>query len=193
MTADEPLAGGKGPPLIVGRLLVATPMLLDPNFYRTVVYMAEHSSEGAVGIVLNRPSAEVVRDHLPQWHGLMSEPRVVFVGGPVANEIAIGLARDPIAIPEEWDPAASGIGLLDLAGGPEAVVGVGDARAYSGYAGWIRSQLEAELRTGSWVLVDAFDDDVFTDEPDALWRKVLQRQEGAARLYASFPDDLGSN
>lgn len=178
---------------LTGKLLVATPLLLDPNFYRTVVFIEDHNEEGALGIVLNRPTTELVRDHLPEWEGLMSNPRVVFVGGPVSNEIAIGLARDPALHPEAWDPKLPGIGLLDLALGPQAVIDVAEARAFSGYAGWVEGQLEAELGTGSWLVVDAQPDDLFSADPEHLWRRVLRRQPGNASVYASYPDDPRAN
>lgn len=176
-----------------GLLLVATPLLIDPNFYRTVVYLAEHGDDGAVGIVLNRPSTEAVASYIPEWQEIVSPPAVIFVGGPVLNDVAIGLARDPAVEPADWSPSPLGVGLLDLGVEAAGVVDVGAARMYSGYAGWTSGQLEAEIRMGSWVTARADTDDVFTDDPATLWRRVLQRQRGAAQLYATFPDDIGFN
>lgn len=178
---------------LAGSLLVATPLLLDPNFHRTVLYIAEHSSEGALGVVLNRPTGERVAAHLPDWGDLVSEPAVVFVGGPVANEVAVGLVRDPAVLPADWSPVVPGVGLLDLAEGPEAVIDVADARVFSGYSGWIGGQLEAELATDSWLLDEASAEDVFTHNPADLWRVVLRRRRDRGRLYAWLPDDLRSN
>jgi putative transcriptional regulator len=179
--------------LIAGRLLVATPLLLDPNFYRTVILVAEHSPEGALGVVLNRPTEEPVRDHLPEWAPHLSEPPVVFVGGPVANEVAVGMVHEPAIEPPEWETRLPGVGLIDLAAQPEAFGSVSRARVFSGYSGWIAGQLDAELLTDSWVVVDATVDDVFTAHPAGLWRDVLQRQPGRLALYGWFPDDLRSN
>src|SRR2546430_2486669 len=80
-------------PSLKGKLLVATPLLGDPNFHRTVVLMLEHGDEGAVGLVLNRPSETAVAGPLPQWKALTADPDVVFVGGPVRTEMVIGLGR----------------------------------------------------------------------------------------------------
>lgn len=178
---------------IVGRLLVATPLLLDPNFFRTVVLMIEHSEEGALGLVLNRATAEPVADHLPGWETHLSTPPVVFVGGPVNNEVAVGLVRRPAVPPEDWAPSVHETGLVDLAEGPEALESIAAARVFSGYAGWVGGQLEEELRSGSWVLAEAAPADAFTTAPDDLWRQVLRRQPDRRSLYASFPDDLRSN
>ena len=81
---------------ISGRLLVASPMLLDPNFARTVVLMLAHGDEGALGLVLNRPSDVDVGQVLPDaWRNVSPEPHVLFVGGPVGSDSVIGLARVP--------------------------------------------------------------------------------------------------
>src|SRR3989442_5701458 len=76
-----------------GRLLVATPPLVDPNFDRTVILLLEHGDEGALGIVLNRPSDTVLATVLPEWCDHASAPGVVFSGGPVAPEAVIAFAR----------------------------------------------------------------------------------------------------
>ncbi len=193
MTGAEQRKAEDGPGLVAGRLLVATPLLLDANFYRTVLYIAEHNLDGALGVVLNRPTKEPVMEHLPEWVPHLSDPAVVFVGGPVANEIAVGMIREPSLEPSGWQTSLPGIGLIDLAAGPEAVGSVSGARVFSGYAGWVAGQLEAELVTSSWVILDAVPEDLFTVDPDGLWRSVLRRQPGRLSMYAMFPDDLRSN
>lgn len=186
-------AQGSPSPDVGGKLLVATPLLVDPNFFRSVVYILEHSADGAIGVVLNRATDEPVSVHLPGWAPLLSAPDVVFVGGPVSNEVAVGVVRAPHRPPEDWQPTQHGIGLVDLAGDAAAIAPVSAARVYSGYAGWVAGQLEAELTTGSWIVAAAHPEDVFTEAPDDLWRTVLKRQRDNRSLYASFPDNLRSN
>jgi putative transcriptional regulator len=178
---------------LAGRLLVSTPFLLDPNFYRTVVYLAEHSSDGALGLVLNRPTSEYVADHVEGWSGYLAMPDVVFVGGPVSNEIAVAVAQNPAVPPESWQPELSDVGLLDITAGPESIGGVDRLRIFSGYAGWVTGQLEMELASGSWFVVDAIAADVFTSDPEGLWSAVLRRQPGRLAFYASFPEVLADN
>src|SRR5439155_17969166 len=74
------------------QLLVAQPMLRDPNFNRTVVYMIEHTDDGALGVVLNRPGPVGVGEFLPEWEKVATEPRVLFKGGPVGQNSFVGLA-----------------------------------------------------------------------------------------------------
>ncbi|MET1048281.1 MAG: YqgE/AlgH family protein [Acidimicrobiales bacterium] len=179
-----------------GRLLVAGPPLEDPNFRRTVVFMIEHNEEGALGVVLNRPSPIDLADAVPQWADLAANPPAVFIGGPVEQGAVLGLGRlvaeDP---PEGLTPVHAGIGVLDLEADPVRLVGdVGGVRLFTGYSGWGPGQLEDEVAMGGWFVVDAEPDDVTTTEPDDLWRAVLRRQpdDDLARL-ALFPDDLSAN
>jgi putative transcriptional regulator len=178
---------------LAGNLLVAGPTLLDPNFVRTVVLLLEHGAQGAVGVVLNRPTEEPVADHLPEWAGHVTAPPVVFIGGPVMNEVAVGVAeRDP-GLEEDWTPVVGAAGTVDLGVGPDLVDNLGRVRVFSGYAGWDEGQLELELALGSWFVVPAELSDVFTETPQGLWREVLARQPGRLALFASFPNDLRSN
>ena len=176
---------------LAGRLLVATPVLGDPNFDRTVVLVLEHSEEGAVGLVLNRPSETAVGEPLPEWDGVTAFPSVIFVGGPVAQTAVIGLARGRGARSEDvWRPVVGAIGIVDLAGAPEEVApAIEDLRLFAGYAGWGADQLESEIDAGAWWVVDAAPSDVLSDRPETLWSTVLARQPGRLALYANFPAD----
>ena len=98
-----------------GRLLVATPALLDPNFRQTVLLMLEHHEEGALGVVLNRPSQLTVRDTIKEWAGAVARPPVIFVGGPVSPSSVIALAS--VALDDagqHWSQVIGRIGTVDL-------------------------------------------------------------------------------
>ena len=178
---------------LAGKLLVATPELVDPNFFRTVVLIVEHDDvEGALGVVLNRPSDAQVAEYLPEWASYTAPP-VVHVGGPVTPDVAIGIVDTPVEPPESWTPVVGDIGLFDLSTSPAEVGGVVRARVFAGYAGWVAGQLEAELLVRSWFVVDAAADDVFTDDPAGLWRRVLRRQQGPLSWYADYPPDPALN
>jgi putative transcriptional regulator len=177
------------------RLLVAAPSLRDPNFERTVVLVVEHAEEGALGVVLNRPSDTDLAVALPRWEAVAAEPPVVFVGGPVAPTAAIGLgaASAPGEV-EGWRPIFAGIGSLDLEHDPDDLaVPVRDVRIFAGYAGWSPGQLEEEVESGAWYVVDALPDDARCPEPDDLWSAVLRRQGGPLALVANFPPDPSMN
>lgn len=180
---------------LTGRLLVATPVLGDPNFDRTVVLVLEHSDEGAVGLVLNRPSETAVGEPLPEWDEVAASPSVIFVGGPVAQTAVIGLARHGGSEPiEGWRPLGAGVGIVDLAGRPDEVASsIEDLRLFAGYAGWGHLQLEAEIDAGAWWVVDAMPYDACHPHPERLWSTVLGRQPGRLAMYANFPEDPSAN
>lgn len=175
-----------------GALLVAAPSLLDPNFARSVVLLCEVNEEGALGLMLNRPSQSPVADFLPQWQPEV--PSVVFVGGPVQPEIAVGLGRHRGSEPIGFSEVIDDIGLFDLATPAELVDGaLSQLRVFSGYAGWGAGQLEAELMTGDWIIVESVEGDAFTGEPDSLWAAVLRRQGGDLARWADYPQDPSLN
>lgn len=176
-----------------GRLIVATPDLGDPNFDRTVVFMLEHTGEGAVGVVLNRPSATALTEVGADWEGwetLAVEPSVVFVGGPVSPTAVICVARLGEGGAEGFQPVLGDVGVADLTLPPKAIDAV---RLFAGYAGWGAGQLEAEVSAGAWFVLDARPDDALTPEPDDLWRDVLKRQGGRLSLFAACPPDPSMN
>jgi putative transcriptional regulator len=176
-----------------GCLLVATPTLLDPNFARTVVLLLEHGEEGAVGVVLNRRTETPVGEVLPPWGELAGEPGVVFVGGPVSPDGAICLGRLPSGEPgSDWSFFDGQVSTVDLSLGPDSAPGT-TVRVFAGYAGWGAEQLDLEIATGSWYVVDARLDDVFCVEPDDLWHDVLKRQRGDLAMVANFPPDPSLN
>src|SRR5581483_1640798 len=180
-----------------GRLLVATPMLGDPNFERTVIFMLEDNEEGALGLVLNRPSPLEVREPLPDWAGHVAAPPVVFVGGPVSRNSVIALAaRLPSAtLPADvWTGIDGAVGVLDLTSDADLVAGeLATVRVFAGYAGWGEAQLRSEIDQGAWFVVDALPTDPFTEDPERLWRDVLRRQPMPLRQFANYPTDLSAN
>ena len=177
-----------------GRLLVATPALLDPNFSCTVVFMLEHNDEGAVGVVLNRPSELPVVSVIESWAGRAVSPGVIFLGGPVSPSSVIALATVNLDdAGAAWNQILGRIGTVDLDVDPSEVPGLDEVRLFAGYAGWSAGQLEAELVANSWFLLDAQLTDVHTDDPFELWWKVLGRQPGALGNLGNYPRDPRNN
>ena len=176
-----------------GRLLVAAPVLEDPNFRRAVVLMLEHSADGALGLVLNRPTPLVSREALPAGLAdLMPEDERVHQGGPVQPEAVILLADF-----EDASRAATiafgSVGIVDPDAEGARHGGVRAIRAFGGYSGWGAGQLERELAEEAWVDVEADADDVFTYDHRGLWGRVLERKGGSWRLIARMPEDPSVN
>ncbi len=177
-----------------GRLLVATPPLVDPNFDRTVVLMLEHNDEGALGIILNRPSDITLDDVLPEWRVFATPPTVIFTGGPVSPDAVIALGRARPASSSGWVPIVDDLGTVDLGCDPlDLGVPLDELRVFVGYAGWGPGQLESELDAHAWFVVDLRRDDPFAPTPERLWRDVLKRQRGHPAMFAQYPDDVTAN
>lgn len=186
---------------LTGRLLVATPKLADPNFDRAVVLLLDHDAEGSLGVVLNRPTPVGVGDVLQNWAALAVLPQVVFQGGPVSLDSALGLAVVPgEQRPGEavellgWRRVHGAIGLVDLEAPPELLAAeLGSLRIFAGYSGWGPGQLERELVDGAWYVVESEPGDVSEPHPERLWRAVLRRQRNELAMVATYPDDPSLN
>ena len=177
-----------------GRLLVATPVLVDDNFHRTVVLVLEHSAEGAVGVVLNRPSTLATHDTLPDaFTGPIPPGEVIHEGGPVDPESVILLA-DFLRPDDDAGLAVGSIGVVDPSTDfTELAARIRAIRAFGGYAGWAPGQLEAEIDDEAWIDAVCLPSDVFTADPDGLWSHVLDRKGGNYRLVARMPLDPSLN
>jgi putative transcriptional regulator len=178
---------------LTGKLLIASPAILDPNFRRTVVFVTAHTDDGAVGLILNRPSETTIGEAVPQLESLADRDLPVFVGGPVNPKGVAVLA-------EFDDPDDAGVWVVDAIGylalddaledGPPPL---GRIRVFAGVAGWGEQQLEAELERDDWFVEPASPNDVFTADPAGLWSSVLRRKGGEYELVARMPFDPSLN
>ncbi|HSZ03590.1 MAG TPA: YqgE/AlgH family protein [Solirubrobacteraceae bacterium] len=178
---------------LAGQLLLASPSLLDPNFSRTVVLIGMHSEEGAMGVVLNRPSNVTVGEAVPQLQEVVGALETVYVGGPVQSSSVVFLA-------EFLEPSLAGMLVLGRIGFPAADAGIEQLaraterrRVFAGHAGWGEGQLDAEVADGDWIAHPAQPQDVFTDVPEELWSSVLTRKGGSYALIARMPLDPSVN
>ncbi|HWW89212.1 MAG TPA: YqgE/AlgH family protein [Solirubrobacteraceae bacterium] len=178
---------------LAGQLLLASPALQDPNFVRTVVLVGLHSDEGAMGLVLNRPSSVTVSEAVPQLEQAVTDAEHVYVGGPVQPTSVVFLA-------EFLDPSPAGLLVLGRIGFPapdagieELVEATGRRRVFAGYAGWGEGQLDAEVEHGDWIAHTPVPEDVFTELPEELWSSVLTRKGGSYALIARMPPNPSVN
>ena len=176
-----------------GQLLIAGPGLLDPNFWRTVVLVVEHSDEGALGLVLNRRSETSVEEAATELAEVVESHEPLFIGGPVQPSAVIVLGRfeDP---GEAALLAFDDVGVLGTASSAEELAaGLRTTRAFVGHSGWGPGQLDAEVERGDWILEPARLEDAFTREPEQLWSAVLARKGGSYALVARMPPDPSLN
>jgi len=176
-----------------GKLLIASPTLADPNFARTVVLVAEHGEEGAMGLVLNRPAEATVAEAAPQLEELVDGEEPLFVGGPVQPTAVIVLAAFA-------DPTAAGLLIRDDVGFLSAQEELAASRAatertrvFAGHAGWGPGQLDEELENEDWIVEEPRPHELFPEDPETLWRDILTRKGGTFALVARMPLDPSVN
>jgi putative transcriptional regulator len=176
-----------------GQLLLASPALVDPNFKRAVVLVGVHNEDGAMGVILNRPSETTVAEAVPQLEAVVDSQEPVYVGGPVQPGSVVLLA-------EFLDPTPAALLVLGRIGFPAGatdVDGLAESterrRVFAGYAGWSGGQLDEEIDQGDWIAHPAVPDDVFTEVPERLWAHVLERKGGSYALLARMPMDPSVN
>jgi putative transcriptional regulator len=175
-----------------GMLLLASPELVDPNFADTVVLLLDADENGAMGVILNRPSPVPVISVLADWDGLVAEPEVLFRGGPVSPEgaLAVALVRDSSSMPPALRPITDRLAIVNLdASAGDLDSAVDDMRIFAGYAGWGAGQLEVEIDAGDWYVVPALPPDPFRADQSDLWREVMRRQPGDLAWHMNRPVD----
>jgi putative transcriptional regulator len=172
-----------------GSLLIAHPNLLDPNFRRGVLIISSSDPhEGAFGLIVNRGTEKTVGELLPDHELGALGDMPVFIGGPVArDQLTFALfqwADDSLRIRTHL--------LLDEAS-ELAAEGPGIVRAFLGYAGWSKGQLEAELEQKAWLVQKPDQEIMDIDRCLDLWPTIMREQGPWFRLLASAPDDPSLN
>jgi putative transcriptional regulator len=177
------LAGGSSPARAAsdpasGIFLVASQTLEDPNFRETVVLVTQPRQGGPVGVIINRPFEDRLGEVFPNHSSLKSRQDPVFFGGPVAPQGVLFLVRT------EQPPERAAAILRDvyLTGDINWVDGrlkegqlADGLRAYAGYSGWARGQLQHEIGRGDWHVVPADAETIFSKDPASIWPELLKR------------------
>lgn len=179
-----------------GIFLVAAPSLRDPNFCQTVVLLCEHGPQGALGVVINRPTAIHIAEALPQVPVLEGQRHLLFSGGPVQPTHVLLLLRTRQAL-DNAHHVFDGVYMGgDVAVLEQILTVPGETstfRAYMGYAGWAPGQLEQEMKSGSWITRPADPTVVFDKDPLSVWANIMQSLGGCYELYAHMPADPSLN
>lgn len=157
---------------IEGKLLIASPHLSDPNFYRTVVLVLKHDRDEAFGLILNRPTEHRLSDVMAMVSKVSCVHDIpLYYGGPVEGPL---MALHDISEDEPESECRSGVAvsvqqerILKLV--TQAGIRL---RVFDGYSGWGAGQLEAELEQGGWLIADANSDNIFCDH-DELWERLV--------------------
>lgn len=177
-----------------GKILISEPFLNDPNFKRTIILLTEHSEEGSIGFVLNKPTAyrihEVIEE-FPEFDAL------VYYGGPVQLNTLQFIYKGENIIDGSIEivPGLYWGGSFEIL---RTAIENGTAdpqnfRFFLGYSGWTDGQIDDELELNSWIVADTTIDNIFSVEPDKLWRDTLKGMGKKFAILASFPDNPSVN
>jgi putative transcriptional regulator len=176
---------------LAGSLLIAHPSLLDPNFRKAVLFISTNDpEEGSFGLTLNRVAGRTVGDVLPgkELGALARVP--VFVGGPVGTDQLIFASF-------QWHPETRRIECRHHLGIDEAQESLHAeqtvVRAFIGYAGWSKGQLEGELAQRAWLVGKPGREVLDSNRCENLWRDTLREFGPYFELIADAPDDLSKN
>jgi len=182
---------GKSSLGLAGSLLIAHPNLLDPNFRRSILFIsANDPEEGSFGFVINRPTGKMVEDFLPDREQGALERVPVFIGGPVAqDQLTFALfawdekkqsvvCRTHLVIEEARELAADNSSLV---------------RAFIGYSGWTKGQLEEELDQKAWLVQKPDRDLLDIRKCPEMWQTIMREHGPWFKLLAAAPDDPSQN
>ena len=169
-------------PLAKGKMLVATEMIQGDVFSKTVIILLHYDSTGAMGLVVNRPTEVAIEEVLPEGDALVKRADILYWGGPVQmNSLRVMIrTQDP---PGEAENVVGSVYLVSLNDdSPDELDKASHLRIFLGYAGWAPGQLDRELATGSWIVVDASEERVFPAEPAKLWDSLAPAVEYRAAI-----------
>jgi putative transcriptional regulator len=163
----------------VGKVLVASRGLGDPNFAGTVILLVHYDEDGVVGLVLNRRTT-VPLSKVLALDAAKNRADPVYLGGPMEPAAVFALFQSPTKI-EKAENLFGGVYLISDKDAFEQTISSrpdpGAFRVYLGYAGWTRDQLQAEVKLGAWFVFPADNTAVFNSDPDSLWKQMIQKTE----------------
>lgn len=174
---------------LAGSLLIAHPNLFDPNFRRTVLIISANDfQEGSFGLIVNRSAEKTVSDFLPAKElGILAQVPV-FLGGPVGQDQLTFAAF-------EWEDDSLQVRTHLMIEEARALAedDPSSVRAFVGYAGWSKGQLEGELAQKAWLVQKPDRDVLDLEKCKALWRTIMREQGPWFHLLASAPEDPSRN
>ena len=177
------------PPEIQEKILVADPSLRDGNFNKSVILLAEYTAkEGAFGLILNHPSGQTVGDLLSDEDFIELWKLPVHLGGPIS--------RDQLTFAAFWE-SDSKLGFATRISSDEAKAYLNQpgtlVKAFAGYSGWTKDQLEDELEQQAWTIIDPQVDLLTRAHDLTLWKNLMREISPYHRILADAPDEILAN
>ncbi|HAR20759.1 MAG TPA: hypothetical protein DCR46_08850 [Cytophagales bacterium] len=183
--------GSNIPKIEKGCILISEPFLPDPNFERTVILICDHTREGTLGFILNKPAEIKLGDVVEEFE---EGEKKIYVGGPVEQNTMHFIHR----IPNQLDSSfALGEGIFwggdfeilkSLVNTKQATLD--DVRFFLGYSGWAPKQLINEIENKTWFVYKPESlKEIWELNPDNLWRIILKKMGGKFKMISNYPVD----
>jgi len=177
-----------------GKLLIAEPSILgDRSFNRSIILLSEHDENGSVGFIFNKPSPYIFSDLIPEIDSSFK----IYHGGPVSESNLYFVHKVPELIPDSIE-----IGNGIFWGGDfetvqellkDDVLSKNDIRFFLGYTGWSKEQLEQELVSTSWLVVENKFKNLFKVGHNNFWKNELIKYGGVYKIWANAPKNPSLN
>ena len=177
-----------------GKVLLAEPFMLDPNFKRSAVLVCEHNEEGSFGLILNKPVDMFLHEMIKGFPEFNAR---VYLGGPVKTDNLYfihtqgNLIENSMEILDGlyWGGEIEHVKELIMIGKLQP----NQIKFYVGYAGWVTNQLEGELERNSWLVANIRPSQVMASNTQKLWDKSLSKLGGDYSYWINFPSDPNLN
>lgn len=187
-----PVPAKGDPRLARGKFLVASRSLRDPSFAETVVLLVDYDDNGALGVVVNRPTDIPLVTALPEVRELRRRKDTIYLGGPVARDRMVLLVRSDGMPPDSIEVLEHVYATGSLSVLRRSLEKRQALRAFAGYAGWGPGQLEAEVDRGDWLIGPADSKAIFEDTPAELWSRFFERFTGGWAFGPHAPAHLAA-
>ncbi len=178
-----------------GDLLIAEPAIIgDVSFNRSIVLLADHSHEGSIGFILNKPLEYTISDLVPEVEASFK----VYNGGPVEQDNLYFIHKVPQLIPESieislgiyWGGDFSKVAELITNGS----IKESDIRFFLGYSGWEINQLDEELKANSWVVTsNVYKEHIIEKDYESFWKEKMLEFGGEYSIWSNAPENPNYN
>ena len=181
-----PAAAGADQRPAKGKLLVATELVRGEVFAQTVILLLHYDENGAIGIVVNRPTDIEPGELVADVEAFSAYSGTLYWGGPVQMNSLRALLRTDIP-PQGAEAIVDSVHLVHIDDELKDIpADLASLRFFIGYAGWGAGQLDREMARGSWHVVPASDEHVFAEDPRTLWKQLTPPREHRAATQPSY-------
>jgi len=177
-----------------GKILISTPDISGDIFSRSVVLVIEHNESGAFGLILNKKNSQMSS----KFRNFFDFKIEVYDGGPVENDKVFFIVKGKKKVTETYSEITDEFYLTEdieniISAALSKEIDINDVKIFSGYSGWSANQLDNEIKSKMWTVVDVYNLDYTLPNDQTLWKSIMQNLGGEYLLWANSPEDISLN